>query len=69
MVYTLTTVTPGTPFLVLFFISTFNFIMVQRNLKYTDLFKCIGKCVRYKETMTKLRQGDPDNFYQYIQTD
>lgn len=69
IVYTLTTVTPGTPFLFLFVISLFNFICVIFGVKYTKIFGKFPRCSNMKEKMQNLRNPDVENLYQYIEGD
>lgn len=67
--YSLTTLTPGTPFLFLLIVSTFNFICVISNVKFSKLFKKFPRCARMDEKMRELRKPDTENFYQYIEGD
>lgn len=69
VVYTLTTITPGTPLIFLLIVSTFNFVIVICNYKYSKLFKCFPKCLKLDTEMTNLRAADKDGFYQYIKGD
>ena len=58
VVYSLTTLTPGTPLLILFVISIINLVFINFDIKYSSIFSfCKNPFIE------KLREPDMDEFY------
>lgn len=66
VVYTLTTFTPGTPFLILLVVALANFIVMVLEL---NLWKKITFVSELNEKIKALRLANLENFYQYIKQD
>lgn len=67
VLYTLSTVTPGTPLILLLVVAVPNFIIVMCNFKYHKLFACLPGQLSSK--IRSLRHADLDHFYEYVHKD
>lgn len=69
IVYSLTNITPGTPFLYLLVVSMANYIIKFFDIKYSKICSCFDIVRRINSRVTNLRVVDNKNFYWYQKHD